>query len=134
MVELFSVYDASFIVNPSERLFATAMIIAFPHLQLFHECTVTAKSGKMLRVTRPDFQLINDQQQTLLFEVRVGNKKSFRKNRQRKTARLAGYGERYIVIAGTDLYQIKTSEENQVKEILLSIFVGRYNSKLFNFE
>lgn len=120
------------ISNDAERLFATAMMIAFPAIKIYPQVEIGAKSGNRSRATSADFKLVNGQQE-LFIEVTEGKKSTKRKRRQRKTARLAGKGEQYLVVDGEDLEQIAATPPDRIRTVLISVLKGRYNASLFNF-
>ena len=133
MSEYLTLADAELIADEYERIFAVALLTAFPHFFLNYHYPISSMSGHRTRMTVADFRLQNSRGEELFFEVTSGDKKSKRKKRQHKTASLAGLGQRYITIFGRDIEQLQ-HPQGSLRDSIKSILSGRYNAKLFSFE
>lgn len=132
MAEILTLSEAELISDEYERIFAVALLTAFPQFDLDYQYPISSMSGHRARVTVADFRLTNNRGEELFFEVTAGEKKSKRKKRQQKTASLAGLGQKYVTIFGRDIETIKLANDN-LKASVISMLSGRYNGKFFSF-
>ncbi len=133
MGEISSHQDIQKITDPTERLFASILLRAFPTLTIHHEVTITARSGARVRTTRPDFLLTNADEQDLYIEIASGDKKTGRKSKQHKTMRLAGHGGRYVIFFGSEIEAIASTEESQMRILFLQLLSQRFALDQFEF-
>jgi len=132
MSELLSLSAAESIPNKHERIFALALIASCSDIDVFHQHQITSFSGRRKRATIVDFMLLNSSKQKLFVEIAGGNHKTNRKGKQQKTACLAGLGETYAILYGSDVLRLEDTS-SVTPAIITAVLCGKYNGKLFSF-
>lgn len=124
---------AQAIPDESERVVAQALLSAFPAWQVFYQVGLHGMSGKMPRVTNVDFQVVNEHGEDLFIEVTRGTHKTKRKRRQRKTAGLAGLGQRYAILYGPDIEYLQQAPKG-IREAVTRVLLGKFDASQFTLQ
>lgn len=134
-MEHLRIHSTEEVGSKAEDLVFDALQRAFPQLLVLRQVPITSWSGKRPRQTIVDLVLEDANNKRLYIEITVGSGNSHRKRRQRKTAGLAGIGQRRLTLNGDDIAQIQAAVENQddqqLAETLRRIFSGRFNAGVF---